>query len=227
MGPKQEEYDRLVTSRKSCHVCQGLENPSRVANGLFDSSEIGPWTRWQGYLDSRVMLVAQDWGHVGNFEKQKGTDNNSATNKMLKRLLEIAGIAVGLPLDSTNGGSLFFTNAILCLKKGGDQARVNSEWYRNCGPRFLRPSIEIVEPKVVICIGQRAYDTVMTCYDRKPQPFRDAVDKHVPAILSSNVAVFAVYHCARRIRNTHRKDDQQAYDWQQISKWLNENDIFG
>ncbi|HWR58219.1 MAG TPA: uracil-DNA glycosylase family protein [Thermodesulfovibrionales bacterium] len=227
MGTKKEEYDRLVSSRKSCRVCQGLENPSQVANGLFDSSEIGPWTRWQGNLDSRVMLVAQDWGHVGNFEKQKGTDNNSETNKMLNRLLEIAGIDVSLPLDRTNGGTLFFTNAILCLKNGSDQASVDSEWYRNCGPRFLKPLIEIVEPKVVICIGQRAYDAVMTCYDRKLEPFRDAADKHIPFILRDSLAVFAVYHCGRRIRNTHRNEREQEYDWKQIGDWFKEQNIIG
>jgi hypothetical protein len=118
MELKREEYQRLVDLRKSCNICEGLENPFRVANGVFDSCEIGPWSRWQGNLESPIMVVAQDWGHVGNFEKQKGMDNNSETNKILKSLLETAGITVSLPLDNNGSESLFCTNAILCLKKG-------------------------------------------------------------------------------------------------------------
>ncbi len=225
MKLKREEYQRLVDLRKSCNVCEGLENPSRVANGVFDSSEIGPWSRWQGNLASPILLVAQDWGHVGNFIKQKGVDNNSTTNKMLKSLLEIAGISVSLPLDENVPQSLFCTNAILCLKKGGDQAQVYSNWYRNCGPRFLKPLIEIVKPRVVICIGQRAHETVMTSYSQKPLPFRHAVDEHAPVILDNGIAVFAVYHCGRRILNTHRKPEQQQSDWKEIGTWLEEHKI--
>jgi len=223
MELKREEYQRIVYLRKSCKVCEGLENPSRVANGVFDSCEIGPWSRWQGNLESPIMLVAQDWGHVGNFEKQKGVDNNSETNKMLKNLLEIAGVAVSLPLDNNGAKSLFCTNAILCLKKGGDQAPVDSNWYRNCGPRFLKPLIEVVKPRVVICMGQRAYETVMISYGQTPLPFRHAVDRHAPAILGNCIAVFAVYHCGRRILNTHRKLKQQQSDWKEIGVWLKEH----
>ena len=73
---KRARYDELVLSRKSCALCQGLVNPSQIRDGLFDSAEIGPRSQWQGNLCSEVMLVAQDWGSVENFEKQKGVDIN-------------------------------------------------------------------------------------------------------------------------------------------------------
>jgi hypothetical protein len=37
------------------------------------------------------------------------------------------------------GGIVFMTNAVLCLKDGGMQAKVRPEWFPNWGSRFLRP----------------------------------------------------------------------------------------
>ena len=224
MHTKQVRYSELVAARKSCHICRGLRNPSKILNGEFDTTEIGPWTRWQGNLDSDIMLVAQDWGHVGNFIKQRGKDNNSPTNIMLKKLLAVAGLGIILPKDSLIG-TFFFTNAILCLKSGGDQASVNHEWFSNCGPRFLRPLIEIVTQKVVICMGQRAYDTVMTSFYQEPDSFRAAVEKGVPVLINDAIGVFAVYHCGRRILNTHRDKDQQYNDWEIIGRWLKDKGL--
>lgn len=223
MTSKKTQYNQLILSRKSCSECKGLVNPSRIENGSFDSVEIGPWTRWQGNLDADVMLIAQDWGHVGNFIKLRGVDIDSETNKTLKRLFEIAGLQLTLPRSNERVSLYFFTNAILCLKEGSDQAPVRREWYSNCGPRFLKPLIEIIKPKVIICLGERAYNAVMSSYGRNPGTFRAAVDTHIPKMLNESIAVFAVYHCGRRIRNTHRNEQQQETDWRQIGKWLNDN----
>ncbi len=221
MPSKIDDYDKLVLARKSCDACVGLTNPARCANGVFDSSEIGPWTRWQGNLDASVMVIAQDWGDIATFQKQDGIEwDNSETNKVLQKLLTIIGIHIDPPSRSTGRGQLFFTNAILCLKKGGAQAAVDSHWFHNCGTRFLRPQIEIVKPTVVICLGQRSYETVLRAYDLKPLAFRQAVNGHRPIVLSNGVSVFAVYHCSRRILNTHRNMRQQQRDWQLIGTWV-------
>jgi uracil-DNA glycosylase len=144
----------------------------------------------------------------------------------VKKFLEIAGISISLPLDSPEGGSLFFTNAILCHKEGSDKACVYPDWYRNCGPRYLKPLIDIVSPKVVICMGKWAYETVMRCYDLEPKPLQVAVDAGVPVILSDGIKLFVVYHCSPTARMT-RKDEQQENDWAQIGKWLKRNKVLG
>jgi uracil-DNA glycosylase len=69
-------------------------------------------------------------------------------------------------------------------------------------------------------LGQRAYESVLRIYDLKPLVFRQAVDGHQPIVLSNGVSVFAVYHCSRRILNTHRDMRQQQRDWQYIGTWI-------
>src|SRR5438046_137572 len=154
---KQAEYATLVAGRKTCHACSGLVNPSDYAAGRHDSPEIGPWTRWQGNLDANLMIVGQDWGDTAYFDRNGGLDvSANRTNRTLCSLLRSIGIEID-QIDQrakvTGRGQIFLTNAILCLKTVGMQGTVASQWFLNCGARFLRPQIEVVGPKVVVCLG--------------------------------------------------------------------------
>lgn len=216
MNDKRDKYLKLVAVRKTCALCQGLENPSRCAGGKYDSGEIGVWSGWQGGLDALVMIVGQDWGGVRNFQLQHGVDIASATIKMLCELLALAGLKAELPSGQTQRGDLFSTNAVLCLKHGGDQAKVRPEWIRNCSNHFLRPQIEIIQPKLIVCLGQVAYEAVLKAYGLRCGRFRDAVEREAPLELPGGTKTVAVYHCGRRILNTHRKLEAQRLDWQRV-----------
>ncbi len=174
---KKTRYEALVKDRKACHVCTGVTNPSAIEGGRFDCDEIGAWSLWQGNLNAEVMVVGQDWGDVDWFLRVDGRPTStSKTNTTLVELLASAGLNINLANKTTGGGVLFFTNAVLCMKEGGAQAPVKPEWLRNCGTRFLRPMIDIVQPKVVVSLGAKAYGAVMTAYDMTARKFSTAVE---------------------------------------------------
>ena len=216
---KKTRYDILCNERKACRVCGGdLTNPS-VLQG--DREEIGAWSRWQGNLDAEVMVVGQDWGSVDGFARSKGADtDDNPTNKTLVELLRCIDIEIPLPRESAGKGVAFFTNAILCLKRGGAQAPVREEWFSNCARCFLRPLIDIVQPRAVVCLGERAYRAVLTAYDKKPHRLRQAVESDAPEQLDGGIAVFAVYHCGARTLRINRDLDAQRGDWRRIRKFL-------
>jgi DNA polymerase len=219
--PKAARYNALVEARKACHACTGLTNPSVCHGGVFDCDEIGAWSRWQGNVDAELMVIGQDWGDVAWFVREKGrSTNTSKTNTTLVRLLASIGFQIGLPRETSDRGSVFLTNALLCLKDGGAQARVWEGWFSNCGTRFLRPTIALVQPKVVVCLGKRAYDAVVKAYGMRPGTFSRAVQAEEPTPLTGQISAFAVYHCGARILNTHRKLPAQLGDWQRIAKFL-------
>jgi DNA polymerase len=220
-GAKEVAYRALVESRKACQLCTELVNPAACEGGSFDCDEIGAWSAWQGNLDAPILVVGQDWGDVGWFVRESGkSTSTSVTNKTLIELLHSVGFDIPLARNSSGRGALFFTNAILCLKPGGAQGRVQHEWFQNCGGRFLRPLIELVRPKVVVGLGERAYATVLSSYGLKPGPFSGAVEAREPVQLSGDIAAFAVYHCGARIQNTHRKLESQLRDWKRIAAFL-------
>ena len=221
MNDNLPAYRNLVSARKSCSLCAGLTNPSRSAAGVYDGDEIGPWTRWEGDLDATVMVVGQDWGDEEGFKRQKGLDSsNSSTNRTLRELLASVGVRVDPPTGQTQRVGAFFTNAILCLKQGGAQAAVRAEWFAKCGQHFLRPQIELVHPKVVVCLGEQAYRAVLAAYGLSPSSFREAVDATEPTVLPDGIPVVAVYHCSQRILNTHRDLEAQRRDWRRVARVL-------
>jgi DNA polymerase len=160
---KQQEYLELVEKRKQCELCKDLTNPSKY--GCLDSNQIGPWSRWQGNLDAKLMVVGQDWGDRKYFEKWEGLDQptGSPTNENLTKLLSHIGVIIDRSFVAEKG-EVFFTNAILCLKEGktnnpskkGLQAEVKPEWFQNCAGEFFKPLIDIVCPKAIIPLGLEA-----------------------------------------------------------------------
>ena len=214
-------YAALVEARKSCTACIGVVNASRLSGGIYDSNHIGPWTRWLGDLNAEIMVVGQDWGDQRAFETQQGANGAySATNDALRELLASIGFDVPTPQEPSVFSRVFLTNAVLCFKDHGCQGPVQSEWFQNCGRKFLRPQIELLRPKAVVCLGQRAFNAVLAAFELPPQKsFRLAVEDRGTPLPNGSYA-FAVYHCGRRILNSHRARQAQFRDWQRIKSAL-------
>ena len=213
---KSVEYLQLVDERKACRACSGLANPAEWAT--FDSPEIGPWSRLHGDLDAQIMVVGQDWGDVGYYQDFKGLDDfANPTMRTLEKLLRSINLDVSLQAYGEGPRGLFLTNAVLCLKKGvgGLQAPVEEAWFSNCGQRFLKRQIEIVRPRVVVSLGQRAYEAIVAAFGLKRLRFRDAVAGGAVQLVPG-VRLVPVYHCGNRILNTHRKLPAQMEDWRRV-----------
>jgi DNA polymerase len=231
MSDKAEKYRQLVAARKMCERCKELVNPSRYAGGKWDSGEIGPWTIWQGNLDAELMVVGQDWGDIGYFEKYQGCDApGNPTNQALRcELLPEAGFAIEEVGQTTGRGAIFLTNAILCLKKGKDEGRVNlsapvqAAWFRNCGPTFLRPQVELILPRALVTLGEYAYRAVCAAFGLRPDSFRTAVEAEAsskPEVLLG-VRLFPVYHPSPQVMRTGTRSlAAQRADWRRIGAYL-------
>lgn len=219
---KADDYAQLVSARKACHRCGELTNPANVDGGRFDVEQVGAWSTWQGSLDAALMVVGQDWGDTGYFRRRQGQEGPSnPTNLALVELVGIAGLSIGEPGSTIGSNVAFFTNAILCLKgsEGGLQGKVQDSWFANCAS-FLRQQIEIVHPRVVVGLGQRAHESVLESYGLTPGAFRAEVEDPQGRLLPNGTRAFAVYHCGARIRNTHRTMTQQREDWRRIRPFL-------
>jgi DNA polymerase len=186
--------------------------------GAFDSEEIGPWTYWNGDLDARIFVVGQEWGDVDSFERQKGRDTPSGTNRMLEELLGSVGFHIDPAPNRIPASGVFLTNAALCLKLGGVQAQVRDEWFKNCGVLFLRDQVELVDPRVVIALGQKAYLALCFAFGIPRIDFRHAVNCREAIPLPTGAAMVVVYHCGQRMQNTHRSRLEQFEDWKLVKR---------
>lgn len=139
----------------------------------------------------------------------------------MPRLLRDTGIPDSLAGYDPSVRGIFLTNAVLCLKDGGLQGPVRDEWFQACGTRFLRPTIELVAPSVVVAMGARAYRAIMRAWSLRPAPrYLDAVESPDGILLPCGSRVLAVYHCGNRVLNMTRGCELQVQDWGRVARWL-------
>jgi uracil-DNA glycosylase family 4 len=222
MKTKKQQYLKLVEKRKACRLCVGLTNPADTALCSYDSNEIGPWSRLHGDLEAQVMVIGQDWGDVDYFVENRGKDElDNPTTCNLEKLLSHIGINIFTTTDGERNQGLFLTNAILCLKQGGLQAKVDRKWVANCSANFLRQQIEIVQPKVVVGLGEFAFHSVLRTFGLPTIKLKDAISDAEGRELLPCVRLFAAYHCGKGTINRNRDLKQQTVDWERIGRFLN------
>ena len=221
MKTKQLRYNALVEKRKACRLCVGLSNPADPTLRRFDSTQIGPWSRLHGDLDAQLLIVGQDWGGVKYYNDNKGLDKlDNPTMSNLEKLLNHIGIHVSVTTYANHGRGVFLTNAVLCLKDGGLQAKIEPEWVTNCGSNFLHQQIAIVQPKVVVGLGAFAFHAVLRAFGHPIVELRDAIADMQGCEILDGVRLFAAYHCGKGTINRNRDLQQQSTDWERIQRFL-------
>jgi len=100
----------------------------------------------------------------------------------------------------------------------GCPSKVKSIWEKESTEEFLKPLIEIIQPKIIITLGKVAYDAAARIYGLSLNKSLKKLIKNNP-IKVQNVNIFAMYHCGR-IGLANRKLYQQILDWRKIKKHL-------
>ncbi len=234
---RQEAYTALVAKRKSCGLCtfSGLTNPASF-DGL-DSDQIGPWSCWQGNLNAKIMVVGQDWGDVEYFKACKGDDKFSGnpTEANLRELLETFGILIE-EYGKEQEQVVFLTNMILCLKDGfrdttqshrGLSAPIENAWLSNCSENFFRPLVEIIQPKIIIALGERVSKTILDLYGlpySKSAPLSQLMNGS-PFKLTESTFFFPMYHCGSGGVNRNRPMEKQEEDWGKAAEWFRASSV--
>jgi uracil-DNA glycosylase family 4 len=183
------------------------------------TGHIGPWTQWQGNLDADLMVIAQDWGGTKYYLDNDGLERDSnPTNKRICELLACVGVRIELPRQPQLKPLLFFTNSILCLRPGRLTGPIKSRWFTNCSSSFLRPQVELVNPRVVVTLGYMAYRSLLKAYEMCPKPrMREAVQEIVH--LPRGSVLVPVHHPG--VNGTRSRSlENQKVDWQRVRKAL-------
>ena len=237
---KERKYKQLVVERKECNDCEmeGMVNPSTLQ---YDCYEINAWSQWQNSLSAKIMLVGQDWGDIEIFKLFKGLDagtrknpeGQNSTNKTLQNLFrETFGYELDVPQKAygKHYSDLFFTNVVLCLKpheKGrGMSSSLKTRCAVHCAEKFLKRLVEIIQPQVVIALGQKAFESIARSYrlDLKPYSLRKNVGRHFALDKNENTILFPIYHCSPESEHyNNRKMPEQLEDWKRIKDYLKAN----
>lgn len=161
-------------------------------DGVLDQSGyISPWTKSASNVNSPIMIVAQDWISSGALEKglnqnlvTLGYDPDLPTNKNLASLLKFH---FGMVFQET-----YATNLFVFVKPGSMSANIPIKLLEYSSEKYTLPEIEIVDPKMVICLGSKTYQVISSSCKKKSTwlPFESKIN----AFWFKNICVVGVPH---------------------------------
>lgn len=172
------------------------------------------------------MIIGQDGVTSDTSSSIQALDSpTNPTNIALQKLVSNSGLR--LPEPPTAGAipdarsadcGIWLTNALFWLKTGGLSAKVHDDWFGDEAARFLKVQIDIVQPRVIIALGQRAYDLALFSYGlpKRRGPFHLVVGMQESVVLppvAHAVRLIGGYHCGVRVQNTLRSLTKQKADW--------------
>lgn len=252
MEIKEQLYRSLVEDARNDYLSRPRSSNSK---GVYltwaeDCQEINLWTYWQGIgnYDASIMLVGQDWGFPdatssvmqnirdinSGLRRDYEFDQVSTTDGNLCKLFSVLGYDI-----TQRCKDLFFTNFILGYRSKGFSGNLLHEWLTTDAPFFAR-LINIIEPRVVICLGKDTFESVQyACTGKKAHlknlnAFIESTQNPVtlPLLSGKTTTAFAVAHCGTigtMNRNRSGKNgnlssshslDRQIEDWTRINTYL-------
>lgn len=236
MVDKRQQYNKLVQDVAEFYRSRREEREHNIyLEWCEDCHEINLWSYWQGSLDARIMVVGQDWGcpkgaevienirAINNgTEKEYHIDPDSLTDKNLNTLLT----SIGFPADTWNP-ELFFTNFALGYRNKGLTGGFKGKWLRECDPFFKR-LVEIVEPEVIICLGQNTFRAVTRSLGKRVmiRGYNSFIEGKDNPVDCEGRLVFAEAHCGyfgtvNRARGSGKDGmDLQLEDWKKIGQTI-------
>ena len=127
--------------------------------GIYECDFVSPFTKTAGNVDADVMVLLQDWS--SDDELSRGLDENTLrlgydpTQPTALNLEQFLKTTFGVSLSDVYG-----TNLFPFIKRGGVSGRVPERDLIKAALEFALPQIEIVRPRLVICLGLVTFDAL-------------------------------------------------------------------
>lgn len=263
---RKTEYDKLCREVHAAYRELEKENEANSNGKTYMRAfpackEINLWTYWQGYnaMAPKILVIGQDFGcpfgsAFGNeadylkvIDKTQqdgglyyfdifGDKKKSATDVNLAVLFRSLRLGYDNIFEQRYD-DIFFTNICLGYRSNGNSGGFNNSWITNIERDAYPRLLNILKPKVIICLGQHTYDyflNVMGTEDtRNRSNFNQFIDANGKKPFKVNgIPVFAVAHCGamgtlNRNRAKNRENekvtaslDNQIEDWSYIRQYL-------
>lgn len=220
---KKEVLNEMFSEMSKCNLCLDMKTRNgrncsliNIYKDDFFRDIPSIWTDWYNRLDSKIMIIGQDWGPFNEMNKfremykQDETTVNwrriieeekSLTKKMLTKYLVESGQNYGLNIDESFINNIYVTNAIMCARNGDNYRSDNiklKECSLNCS-KYLKKQIEIVKPKIILTLGYYPLLSLSKIYDFNiDKTLKDNISNYGSFIIQDMI-IIPLYHPAAQI----------------------------
>ena len=185
--------DRFLLLEKkaaSCRLCPKLADETAILSSA------------NGSLNASIFFIAEAPGRFGArrtgvpFQGDRSGDN-------FETLLKHIGLI---------RSEVFITNAVLCNPLiDGNNRRPSAKEIKNC-TSFLKESLDIIRPKVVVTLGTVALNAINQILSTRFQLSQNVAQ----SISMPDFKLFPLYHPSPRVTNWKRPMAQQKKDFSKI-----------
>ncbi|HKY45338.1 MAG TPA: uracil-DNA glycosylase [Pyrinomonadaceae bacterium] len=189
----KDSFNQLVKDASSCTLCPAMCGRSAVLSELNGSPE------------ARVMFIGEAPG-------RKGADRTR---------IPFSGDQSGANFDrflnsiKLTRKEIFITSAALCnpRSESGANRKPAQQELKNCSS-FLRRTIEVVDPRVIVTLGSVALEAL-----KRIQYHELNLKASASQIHSWNGRVLVpIYHPSPQVLASHRREAEQLQDYQVVRK---------
>ena len=181
---------QLEKKAASCRLCPKLADETAILSSA------------NGSLDASIFFIAEAPGRFGArrtgvpFQGDRSGDN-------FEVLLKHIGLI---------RSEVFITNAVLCNPLvDGNNRRPSAKEIKNC-TSFLKESLDIIRPKVVVTLGTVALNAINQILSTRFQLSQNVAQ----SISMPDFKLFPLYHPSPRVTNWKRPMSQQKKDFSKI-----------
>ena len=128
-------------------------------NGYYECDFVSPWTISAQNVDASLMLIGQDWVSSARLEKPPCPEQ--------KRLGQIWSLPTNVNLRCLLRRHMdlcfcetYATNLFPFVKQGKMNQSISTVHLRHCAVKYAIPQIEIVRPRMVICLGSAVFNAI-------------------------------------------------------------------
>jgi uracil-DNA glycosylase len=137
-----------------------------------------PWTKSACNLDAKLMIIAQDWAserYLMNPNNRTlwrdmlrthfGQDPHLQTNRNVRKLLRCFGI---------KWRDTYATDVSVFIKPGNMTEDVPAALMRHCAVQYTIQQMRIVQPRMVLCLGTKTFNSIRYALERPPLKMTEA-----------------------------------------------------
>ena len=189
---RDQLFKELVGDAAACRLCPAMCGRSAVLSEL------------NGSADARIMFIGEAPGRKGA-DRTRVPFSGDQSGANLDRYLNSIGLS---------RKEIFITSAALCnprTESGANRGPTQKE-LTNCSS-FLRRTIELVNPRVIVTLGSVALEAL-----KRIQYHELSLKESAAQVHSWNDRVLVpIYHPSPQVLASHRREAEQLSDYQIVA----------
>ncbi len=184
-------------------------------DGAYECEFVSPYTKSAGNVDSDIFVLLQDWSSDDYLRGSLDADciNYGLTRSFPtnRRLVELLKEHFGARLED-----IYATNLFPFVKNGGISSCIPREDLVRAANQFALPQIDIVRPKLVICLGLNTFNAISeACGLSRAKCMNEAVSS---PFRFQDACIWCQAHTGARGQN-NRGRERVSEEWRRMKEY--------